>query len=380
MVHKKYLRFAAVIAAAGSLLLAGCSSGGSEEPAETPAEESQPPADEAPPADVEEEAPEPAAGVIAPGDLVGVSMPWVGTQNFAEAVEQFPAAIEAAGYTASVLAADNKASIQQQQIDTFVSQGAKVIIVGAVDGKQLGSVLENAKAAGVFVIGYDRLLEETTAVDGVVQYGSFRTGELQADALMQGLEEKAGDPPYTIELFAGGPADPNAVFFFEGAMSKLQPLIDDGTLVVGSEQTDFSQVATADWDNGKAQTRMDSLLAGFYGAGEGPVGVLAPNDGIARAIITSAENAGVPVPVVDGLDAEDESVAWVREGKQYATVAKPTAPLIDEAIRLIKALETDGAMPAPTSTTDNGATQVGLYELDPVIVTAANIDEYFPAE
>ncbi|MDR1293870.1 MAG: sugar-binding protein [Bifidobacteriaceae bacterium] len=390
MMHKKYLRLAAVLVAAGSLALAGCSgspeaeddaapaaSGEVEEPAaeEPPAAEDTPAADDAAPSGAG------AACSVAAGDLVAVSMPWVGTQNFAEAVAQFPAAIEAAGYTATVLAADNKATVQQQQIDTFVSQGAKVIIVGAVDGKQLGTVLEGAKAAGICVIGYDRLLEETDAVDGVVQYGSFETGILQADALLQGLEEKVGSGPHTIELFAGGPTDPNAKFFFDGAMSVLQPLIDDGTLVIGSGQVDFAEVATADWDNGKAQTRMDSLLAGFYGDGEGPVGVLAPNDGIARAIITASENAGVAIPIVDGLDAEDESVQWVREGKQYATVAKPTAPLIDEALRLVKAAETDGVLPAPTSTTENGMIDnVGLYELTPVIVTQSNVDEYFPED
>jgi putative multiple sugar transport system substrate-binding protein len=307
-------------------------------------------------------------------------MPWVGTQNFAEAVELFPAAIEAAGFTPVVQAAQNKAEVQQQQIDSFVEQGAKVIIVGAVDGKQLGSVLENAKAAGAIVIGYDRLLEDTEAVDGVVQYGSFKTGVFQGQALVQGLQEKVSpDGPWTIEVFAGGPADPNAKFFYDGAMSILQPLIDSGQITIPSGQVDFETAATQDWDNGKAQTRMDSLLTGNYTGDKGPDGVLAPNDGIARAILTSAENAGIAtLPVVDGLDAEEESVAWVREGKQYATVAKPTQPLIDETIRLVTALQTSAELPAGTSTTNNGVKEVNLYELDPVIVTQANIDQFFP--
>ena len=137
-----------------------------------------------------------------------------------------------------------------------------------------------AKEAGVAVIGYDRLIENTASVDAVVQFGSVRTGELQGQSLLEGLKELKGDGPYNIELFGGGPADLNAPNFFTGAMNVLQPKIDDGTLTVVSGQTDFTQAATPDWDNSKAQSRMDSLLSGFY-ADKKIDGVLSPNDGIA---------------------------------------------------------------------------------------------------
>ena len=100
-----------------------------------------------------------------------------------------------------------------------------------------------------YVIGYDHLLENTTGVDGIVQFGSVKTGELLAQALLDGLKEMKGEGPWNIELFGGGPADPNAPNFFQGAMSVLQPLIDDGTLTVVSGQMDFTQCATMDWDN-----------------------------------------------------------------------------------------------------------------------------------
>ena len=227
------------------------------------------------------------------GATVGVSLPWLGTQNWKEAEEMFTAQLEEAGYKPIVQAADQKVTQQQQQIESMIENGAKVIVVGPVDGSQLGSVLEQAKEAGVYVIGYDRLLENTTGVDGVVQFGSVKTGELQAQALLDGLKEKKGEGPYNIELFGGGPADPNAPNFFKGAMSVLQPYIDDGTVTVVSGQVDFTECATVDWDNSKAQARMDTLLSGFYSDKEID-GVLCPNDGIARACITACENAGIP--------------------------------------------------------------------------------------
>lgn len=310
------------------------------------------------------------------GATIGISLPWLGTQNWKEAEVMFKEQLEAEGYNVIVQAADQKVPQQQQQIESMIENGAKVIVVGPVDGSQLGSVLEQAKAAGTYVIGYDRLIENTTGVDGVVQFGSVKTGELQAQALLEGLTKEKGEGPWNIELFGGGPADPNAPNFFTGAMSVLQPKIDDGTIVVVSGQTDFAQCATVDWDNSKAQSRMDSLLSGFY-ADKEIHGVLSPNDGIARAIITSCENAGQPIPVVSGLDAENESVEWVWAGKQYSTVAKPTDALVSKTVEIINSLQAGNGMPATDVLTNNGKIDVAIYELPPVVVTKENAKEAF---
>lgn len=380
---KKKIITMLMAAAMVSACLTACGGGreGAAEsaPAQT-VEESAPAADAA---DAAEPAAEETADATAPagegfedGATIGVSLPWLGTQNWKEAETMFKEQLEAAGYNPIVQAADQKVPQQQQQIESMIENGAKVIVVGPVDGTQLGAVLEQAKDAGIYVIGYDRLLENTTGVDGVVQFGSVKTGELQAQALLEGLAKVKGEGPYNIELFGGGPADPNAPNFFNGAMSVLQPKIDDGTLVVVSGQTDFTQCATVDWDNSKAQARMDSLLSGFY-SDKDIHGVLSPNDGIARAIITSCENAGQQIPVVSGLDAENESVEWVWSGRQYSTVAKPTDALVAETIDIINSLKEGKGMPSTDVTADNGVKDVAIYELPPVVVTKENAKEVF---
>lgn len=318
---------------------------------------------------------EPEVG-FADDTVIGVALPWLGTQNWAEADEMFRKNLEAKGYKAIVQHADNKVTTQQQQIESMIQNGAKVIVVGPVDGSQLGAVLEAAAAAGVYVIGYDRLIENTTAIDGVVQFDSIQTGVQQGEALLKGLAEEKGEAPYNIELFGGGPADPNAPNFYKGAMSVLQPKIDDGTLVVVSGQVDFTQAATLGWDNAKAQTRMDSLLSGFY-ADKEIDGILCPNDGIARAVITAAEQAGQPLPVTSGLDAENETVSWIWEGRQYSTIAKPTESLVNKTIEIIEELKIGNDMPAPDETVNNGMKEVGIYALPPLVVTKDNIKEAF---
>ncbi len=307
---------------------------------------------------------------------IGVSLPWLGTQNWAEANEMFKTQLSAAGFKPLVQQADQKVPQQQQQIESMIQNGAKVIIVGPVDGSQLGSVLEEAAAAGICIIGYDRLIQNTTGVDGVVQFDSIKTGELQGKALLEGLAKLKGKGPYNVELFGGGPADPNAPDFFKGAMSVLQPKIDDKTLVVVSGQKEFTQCATIDWDNAKAQARMDSLLAGFY-SGKQIDGCLSPNDGIARAIITSALNAGQKTPVTSGLDAENTTVEWIWQGKQYSTIAKPTDLLVGKTVEIVKALQAGKGMPAFDKKVNNGKIEVGTYQLAPVVVTKENAREVF---
>lgn len=324
---------------------------------------------------------DPATTAAAPAgfaadSVIGVSLPWLGTQNWAEANTVFADQLNAAGFKPQVLQADNKVPNQQQQIETLIEAGAKVIVIGPVDGMQLGTVVEKAKAQGIFIIGYDRLIENTAAVDAVVQFGSLETGRLQGQALLDGLKALKGDGPYNIELFAGGPADPNAPNFFKGAMEILQPKIDDGTLTVVSGQTKFEEVATADWSNEKAQARMDSLLATNY-ADKKIDGVLSPNDGIARAIITSCLNAGQETPAISGLDAEDESVKWIGEGKQWSTVAKPTNDLVAKTIELIKILQSGQPLPAGTEVADNGKIKVEVFALAPTVVTKANCATFF---
>ena len=353
----------AAVAAVAALSLSACG-GGRTGTTEEPAEGTESGGDAA------------SAEGFAADATIGVSLPWLGTQNWKEADTLFQSELEAAGFNPIVQAADNKVPQQQQQIEAMIEQGAKVIVVGPIDGTQLGSVLEKAAAEGIYIIGYDRMVGNTEAVDGVVQFGSIRTGELQGQALLDGLAAEKGEPPYNIELFAGGPADPNAKLFFDGAMTVLQPKIDDGTLVVVSGQLDFTQAATQDWDNGKAQSRMDSILAGNY-ADKEIQGVLSPNDGIARAIITSAEQAGQAIPVVSGLDAENESIVWIAQGKQYSTVAKPTQDLVAQTISIIKSLQEGKGMPTPTEMVDNGVKEVGVYALEPVVVTQANLEEVF---
>jgi putative multiple sugar transport system substrate-binding protein len=304
---------------------------------------------------------------------IGVALPQKTSENWVLAEKLFNDGLSGAGFKPDVQFANGGVSEQQNQISAMVTKGAKVIIVGAIDGSQLGTQLKQAKDSGATVIAYDRLLLNTENVDYYVAYDNFKVGELQGQALLDGLKAKKPEGPYNIELFAGSPDDANARVFFDGAMSVLQPKIDDGTLKVVSGQTNFEQAVTQGWKAENAQRRADTLLTGSY-TSESLDGVLSPNDTLARAVLTSVKAAGKPLPVVTGQDSEVESVKSIMAGEQYSTINKDTRKLVEHAITMVKDLQAGKELEInDPNSYDNGTKTVPAYLLEPQIVTAANV-------
>ena len=318
-----------------------------------------------------------AAGAFPADALIGVALPKKTSENWVLAENLFKTDLAAAGFKADVQFANGGVAEQQNQIQAMVTKGAKVIVVGALDGSQLGTQLKSAKDSGALVIAYDRLVKNTAAVDYYIAYDNFKVGELQGQALLDGMAKKKPNGPYNIELFAGSPDDANAQVFFDGAMSILKPKIADGTLKVTSGQQSFQQAVTQDWKAENAQKRMDALLTANYTSASLD-GVLSPNDTLARAVLTSVKAAGKPVPVVTGQDSEVESVKSIMAGVQYSTINKDTRALVKDTIAMITALQ-KGDKPDITDekSYNNGVKVVPAHLLAPVIVTKENAKEAY---
>ena len=320
-----------------------------------------------------------AAAGFAKDAVIGVALPSKTSENWVLAGGLFTDGLKAAGFKGDVQYAGASTMVkdQQDQISAMVTNGAKVIIIGAADGGQLATQVKAAHDAGAVVIAYDRLILNTPYVDNYVAYDNFKVGELQGQALLDGLKAKKATGPYSIELFSGSSDDANSKVFFDGAMKVLQPKIADGTLVVGSKQTDIKQTATAGWKAENAQSRMDALLTSTYGS-KSIDGVLSPNDTLARAIITSVKAAGKPIPVVTGQDSEAESVKSIMAGEQYSTINKDTRVLVTQAIKMVQDLQAGKKVEVnDTKSYNNGVKIVPSFLLPPVIVTKANAAEAY---
>lgn len=325
------------------------------------------------------------------GGLIGVAMPTQTSERWIADGEAVKAGLEEAGYEVDLQFAGDDIPVQQQQIDQMITKGAEALIIAAIDGTAISGQLEAAAAAGIPVISYDRLIRDSENVDFYVTFDNFQVGVQQATSLLVGLglldqegNEVADAPagPFNIELFAGSLDDNNAFFFFDGAMSVLQPLIDDGTLVVKSGQTDIEQVATLRWQQETAQKRMEDLLTSTYNDGSQVQGVLSPYDGLSRGIITALQNAGygpgidAGMPIVTGQDAEIASVKLIADGVQFSTIFKDTRKLAAQAVIAAEAyLGGEEPEANDTETYDNGVKVVPSYLLESDIVYADNITE-----
>lgn len=317
---------------------------------------------------------------FAQDSLVGVALPAKTSENWVLAGDLFTNGLKEAGFKADVQYAGASTTVadQQSQISAMVTKGAKVIIVGATDASQLATQVAQAKQAGATVIAYDRLITNTPDVDYYIAFDNFKVGQLQGQALLDGMKAKKPKGPWTIELFSGSPDDNNSKVFFDGAMDVLKPLIDKGDIVVGSGQKDIKQTAIQGWKAENAQQRMDSLLTSTYNGAKKLDGVLSPNDTLARAILTSVKGAGKPVPVVTGQDSEVESVKSIMAGAQYSTINKDTRKLVAETINMVKSLQKgDKPQINDTKSYSNGSKVVPAYLLPPVIVTKENAAEAY---
>ncbi len=312
--------------------------------------------------------------------LVGVAMPTQSSQRWIQDGNYMKQALEERGYRVDLQYAEDNIDAQVSQIENMIVKGADVLVIAAIDGASLTNVLQQAADNDVSVISYDRLIINTPNVDYYATFDNFQVGVLQGGYIVDALDLESGAGPFNIELFAGSPDDTNAYYFFDGAMSELQPYIDNGQLVVPSGQTDFDQVATLRWDGATAQQRMDNILAAYYTDREVDA-VLSPYDGLSIGILSALKSVGYgeggkELPIVTGQDAEVPSVKSILAGEQTSTVFKDTRVLADRAANMVDAV-LQGTEPEinDTETYDNGVFVVPSYLESPVSVDINNWEE-----
>lgn len=324
--------------------------------------------------------------------MVGISMPTKTSTRWISDGETMEKLFKEAGYTPDLQFADDDIPNQLAQIENMVTKGAKVLVIGAIDGTTLSDILQKAADAGVKVIAYDRLIRDSGNVDYYATFDNFQVGVLQATSLVDGLKAKFADTkPWNVELFGGSPDDNNAFFFYDGAMSVLQPLIDSGDIVVKSGQMGMDQVGTLRWDGTVAQARMENLLSSTY-TEDKLHGALSPYDGLSIGILSALKGVGygsgdMVMPVVTGQDAELPSIKSMLADEQYSTVFKDTRELAKVAVSMVDAIM-GGKAPEinDEKTYNNGVKVVPSYLLKPVALDKANAKEvlvgagYYTAE
>jgi putative multiple sugar transport system substrate-binding protein len=308
---------------------------------------------------------------------IGIAMPTKSSLRWISDGDALVAALKEKGYETDLQFAEDDIPNQLAQVENMITKGSKALIIASIDGTTLSAVLQQAADQGIKVIAYDRLIRDSGNVDYYTTFDNFQVGVLQANSLVKGLKERFPDAkPWNVELFGGSPDDNNAFFFYDGAMSVLQPMIDSGEIVIKSGQMGMEKVGTLRWDGAVAQARMDNVLSANYSDGSVVHGVLAPYDGLSRGIISSLRGVGYgsadqPWPIVTGQDAETPSVKAIIAGEQYSTVFKDTRDLAKATVELVDTVLSGGTPEGLDTTTYNNDVKV----VPSILLTPHEVDK-----
>jgi D-xylose transport system substrate-binding protein len=274
-------------------------------------------------------------------------------------------AFKAAGVPVQVSNAQGDTQTQRTQADQAMTNGAKVLLLDALDSGTGAAIEADANSKGVKVIDYDRLVLNGTA-DYYVSFDNTEVGRLQGQGLVSCLGSKSGGVP--IAILDGSPTDNNATLFKQGAHQILDPKFKDGTYKKVAEQ------AVPNWDNQQALTIFEQMLQKTSNRIDG---VLAANDGLANAAISALKARRLAQIPITGQDATLQGIQNIVTGNQCMTVYKPIAQEVAAAAKLATALAKGQTPASVTATTDNGSKKVPSILLKPISVTKSNVKTYF---
>lgn len=316
---------------------------------------------------------------------IGIVLPTKDEPRWVQDETRFHDALKSTDYSVEILFSQGSSAKEKENVDALIAKGIKTLIICPQDGAAAAAAVEAAKAEGINVISYDRLITDTDAVDYYVTFDSVAVGKAQGQYLIDNAKG-AGEPLY---LYAGAASDNNAFLFFEGAWSVLQPKIADGTFVIANSseaealkdkatlsRDEMSKIigqVTTNWDFNEAKNKAESHLTAAKADMKGDVAILAPNDGTARAIADAfAADTAIKSYVVTGQDAEKASVQYIIDGKQSMTVFKDVRTLVKDSIDMAVTL-LDGSTPATTGSYDNGKTDVKAKQTEVIVVDNSNV-------
>jgi D-xylose transport system substrate-binding protein len=290
---------------------------------------------------------------------IGIAMDTLKEERWVRDKEAFEAHCKAVKVECVITVADNKADRQANDVDNLLTQGVDALIIVAHDSTQAASMVDKAKAQGVPVVSYDRLIN-SEKIDVYVSHQVPVIGKKLAEYALQKV------PKGNYVMIYGASTDNNAVIMRKEQEAVLKPAIDKGDITIISDQY------TPDWKPEEAMKTAENALTK---AGDKVDAIVASNDGTAGGAIAALEKKGLAGKVlVTGQDAQKDALQRIAEGKQSMTIYKPLIPLanaaVDAAIKLAKKEALSEAKPFMN---DNIKKEVPAILLDIVVVDKDNL-------
>jgi D-xylose transport system substrate-binding protein len=284
-------------------------------------------------------------------------------------------AFDAAGIRSDIQNAQGDTTKQQQIAQSMIGEGIKVLLLDSIDQTSGVAVEQQAAAAGIKVIDYDRVNLGGKAAY-YVSFDNQGVGTLQGQTLVDCLDQTGVSKPRIIMMDGGTDVDNNAVLFAKGANDVLRPLEKQGKLSIESE------TVVKGWKTANAAPAFSQALTAAGGQVEG---TLAANDDIANAVIGVLQQNGLAGHVVvTGQDAQVEGVQNILKGQQSMTIFKNVKYEADAASKLAIAL-LSGQDPTSLGVTfssqqiDPKDASLKSVLLPPQVITYSNVQDVIDA-
>lgn len=305
------------------------------------------------------------AGACSTGFAQVVGVSWSNFQEERWKTDEKAIKDQLAKLGGSYVSADANGSAEKQiaDVEGLINKGAKVLIILAYDKDAIAPALAKAKARGIPVIAYDRLIESPEVF--YISFDNKEVGRLQARSVL------AAKPKGNYAMIKGAPTDPNANLLREGQQEVLADAIKKGDVkIVGEEYTDG-------WKPEVAQRNMEQILSK---SGNKVDAVVASNDGTAGGVVAALSARGLKGVPVSGQDGDHAALNRVALGTQTVSVWKDSRDLGREAATVAVALA-KGQKVANATSFAGGERKVKLNAilLKPVAVTADKLDTVIKA-
>lgn len=263
--------------------------------------------------------------------------------------------VDAAGDMDVVLVesdAHDDANTQISNIEAMLQQDLDAILITPAMEDAVNPGIEAAYAAGIPVILFDRTAT-TEDYHHFVGWTDENNGAACAQMMVDALTEKYGEPKgkiVALDSIAGSGTDNGQKAGQESVFSKY-PNIE----IVARQYTDFEE--------SKGKSAMEDFLNRFK---PGEIdGVISQDGGVTLAawdaiVEAGRDNDGLIIVNADGINGVAK---LVKEGKVYGFTQFPCAASVEALKLAIQTLE--GTDPADK-----------IVVKEPIVVTAANVDEY----
>lgn len=256
---------------------------------------------------------------------IGFSMATVKEERWQRDHDAFKAHCEKLGVECAVTVADNSSSRQANDVDNLLTQGIDVLVIAPQNATDAAAMVEKAKAQGIPVISYDRLIN-SAKLDLYISHQVPIIGRRMAEYALEKV------PKGRYIMVYGANTDNNAHIMKKEQLDVLKPAVDRKDIEIVAE--DFIE----DWKAELALNFVENILTR---EGDKIDAIITSNDGMAGGVVSALEKRGLAGKVlVTGQDAQLDALQRIAEGKQSMTVYKAIIPLangaVEAAIKLAK--------------------------------------------